>query len=93
MDLSELEQLQLEVMSELCVLSRDILVELCDFPVIAGPKFEHVIAKIWTALIMLISNYIQREELEQLGEKEMSDLLNLKCKISALQVQAIDQDR
>lgn len=80
-----MEHLQLEIIKELCVLSRDILVELCDFLTIAGPKFECVTGKGRTALITLISNYIQREELEELEDKGMSDLLHFQDKMFELQ--------
>ncbi|KAK0142717.1 hypothetical protein N1851_019351 [Merluccius polli] len=85
MDSSEMEQLQLEVIRELCVLPRDILVELCDFLTIAGPLFECVTGKGRTALITLISNYIQKEELEELEDQGMSDPLHLQDKIAELQ--------
>lgn len=80
-----MEELQIEVIRELCVLPRDILAELCDYLIIAGPELEHVTGKGRTALITLISNYIQREELEKLEDKGMADLLHLQDKISELQ--------
>lgn len=82
---SELEKVQLEVTRELCVLSRDILVELCDSLIIAGAEFEHVTGKGRTALITLISNYIQSEELEKLKDKGMAHLQHLQDKTSELQ--------
>lgn len=84
MDSSELEKLQLEIIGDLCLLSRDILVEICESLLIAGPTFEHVTGKNRTALITLISNHIQREELDELEDKGMSDLLHLKDKITEL---------
>ena len=80
-----MEQLQVAVIRELCLLPKDNLVELCAFLTIAGPKYEHVIDKGRTALITLISNYIQRDELEQLEDLGMSHLLDLQDKISELQ--------
>ena len=66
----------------------DILVELCDFLIIAGPEFEFVTGKSRTALMTLISNHIQREELEELEDKGMSFLLHFQDKMSELQVVA-----
>ena len=49
MESTELEKLQLEVKRELCLLPREDLVELCDYLIIAGAKFEHVTDKGRTA--------------------------------------------
>ena len=49
------------------------------------PLFECVTGKGPTALITLISNYIQRVELEELEDQGMSDLLHLQDKIAELQ--------
>ncbi|KAJ7983816.1 hypothetical protein DPEC_G00371070 [Dallia pectoralis] len=72
MESTGLEELQLEVIRALCLLPRESLVELCDYLIIAGAEFEHVTKKGRTALITLISNHIQREELEELEDKEKS---------------------
>ena len=79
-----LEGLQLEVIRVLCLLPRESLVELCDYLIIAGAEFEHVTNKSRTALITLISNHIQREELEKLEDQGMADLLHLQDKISEI---------
>jgi len=86
MESTELEELQLEVIRALCLLPRESLVELCDYLIIAGAEFEHVTNKGRTALITLISNHIQREELEELEDKGMADLLHLQDKMSELQI-------
>ncbi|KAJ8006629.1 hypothetical protein DPEC_G00109220 [Dallia pectoralis] len=86
MESTGLEELQLEVIRALCLLPRESLVELCDYLIIAGAEFEHVTKKGRTALITLISNHIQREELEELEDKGMADLLYLQDKISELQI-------
>lgn len=86
MESTKLEKLQLEVIRELCLLPRESLVELCDYLIIAGTEFEYMTDKGRTALITLISNHIQRGELEKLEDKGMSELLHLQDKISELQV-------
>lgn len=86
MESTELEELQLGVIRSLCLLPREILVELCDYLIIAGAEFEHVTNKGRTALITLISNHIQRGELEKLEDKGIADLLHLQDKISELQI-------
>ena len=53
---------------------------------LSGAKFEHVTDKGRTALITLISNHIQRVELEELEDEGMSDLLHLQDKMFELQV-------
>jgi hypothetical protein len=88
MDSSELEKIQLEVIKELRVLSRDHLVDLCVSLTIAGAEFEHVTGKGRAALITLISNYIQSEELGNLEDEGMSRLLHLQYNISELQTAA-----
>lgn len=88
MESLELEKLQIEVIRELCVLPREILLELCDFLLIAGPTFKHVAGKSRTALISLITNHIQSEELEEREDKGMADLLSLQDKINELQAAA-----
>lgn len=105
MDSSEFEQLQLEVISELCVLSRDILVELCDFLVFAGPKFEHNIAKIWTYSILkakfLCSRYKRQTKTDRFAasivkreqKKQDQDEEWILMEIEALQLQLITTEK
>ena len=82
---SEVELLQVEIIRELCELPRDTLADLCDFLLIAGEALEHVTGKSRRALIKLISDYIQREELEHLEDEGMAGLLVLRDKITELQ--------
>ena len=70
------------------MLSRDHLVDLCDSLTITGAEFEHVTGKGRAALITLISNYIQSEELGNLEDEGMSRLLHLQYNISELQTAA-----
>ena len=85
-----MEKLQLEIIGKLCVLPRDTLVELCDFLIIAGPELEFVTGRSRTALMTLISNHIQREELDELEDKGMSELLHFQDKMSELQAVTSD---
>lgn len=101
MDSSEFEQLQLEVISELCVLSRDILVELCDFLVFAGPH----IAKIWTYSILkakfLRSRYKRQTKTDRFAasivkreqKKQDQDEEWILMEIEALQLQLITTEK
>ena len=81
---SEMEQLQVEIFRELCELPRDALVELCDFLCIAGGALEHVTGKSRRALIKLVSDHMQREELEKQEDDGMTDLLLCKDKMTEL---------
>ena len=81
---SEVEQLQVEIFRELCELPRDALVELCDFLCIAGGALEHVTGKSRRALIKLVSDHMQREELEKQEDDGMTDLLLCKDKMTEL---------
>lgn len=85
MDSSDLEDLKLEVGGALYTLTRDALVEICDFLTIAGPKFEKVSGKNRSFLISYITNHLEREELDELEDQGMSELLGLKDKIIELQ--------
>lgn len=84
MESTELEKLQLGVIRELCVLSRESLRELCEY-FITGAELEQVSEKGRTALITLITSYIQRGELAGLEDQGMADLLHLQDKIHELQ--------
>lgn len=76
----------MEVIQALCTLSRDHLVDLCDFLAIAGPELEHVSGKSKTFFISLISTYLQREDLEDLEDKGMAELLCFRDKINEYQM-------
>lgn len=85
MDSSELEDLKLGVGGALYTLTRDALVEVCDFLAIAGPGFENVSGKSRSSLISYITRHLEREELSELEDEGMSELLSLKDKIIDLQ--------
>ncbi|XP_013877158.1 uncharacterized protein LOC106526962 [Austrofundulus limnaeus] len=85
MESTEAEALQLEIMGLLCTLPVDSLIGLCDFLTIAGLKFEHVTGKNRASLILMISNHLQSEELQNLEDMGMAQLLCFKDKITELQ--------
>ena len=84
MESIEIETLQLEILELLCTLPADNLKQLCDFLAIAGEKFEHVAGKNRTSLVTMISNHLQREELQELEDMGMSELLSVKDKVTEL---------
>lgn len=84
MESTEIETLQLEILGLLCTLPADNLKNICDFLTIAGPEFEHVAGKNRASLITMISNHLQREELQELEDMGLSELLFLKDKIAEL---------
>lgn len=85
MDSSEREDLKLEVGGALYTLTRDDLIEVCDFLHIAGSKFEIVSGKSRSSLIVHVTRHIEREELSELEDEGMVELLTLKDKIDELQ--------
>lgn len=89
MESTEIEKLQLEIIGSLCTLPIECLKELCDFLLIAGDQLEHVERKNRTSLILMISNHLQSEELQQLEDMGMTTLLTLKDKITELQIETM----
>lgn len=87
MESTEIETLQLEILGLLCTLPADKLKKLCVFLYIAGEEFEHVAGKNRASLITMISNHLQREELQELEDMGISELLFLKDKIAELQAE------
>lgn len=85
MESSGLEDLKLEVAGTLYTVTRDILIEVCDFLNIAGSKLERVSGKSRSSLISYIIQHLEREELGELEDEGMSELLILKDKIFELQ--------
>lgn len=77
-----IETLQLEILELLFTLPADDLKNVCDFLGIAGANFECVAGKSRPSLITMISNHLQREELEELEDMGMSELLFAKDKIT-----------
>ena len=90
---TEVEQLQVEIIGELCQLNRETLAELCDYLLIAGGAREHVDGKSQRALIRLISDHIERDALDLLEDKGMADLLDLRDKITELQTAAAAKEQ
>ena len=85
MESSQLEDLKLEVCRALYTLTRDDLIEVCDFLAIAGIRFEKVSGKSRSSLILHIISYLEREELSESEDGGMAELLMLKDKIVELQ--------
>lgn len=85
MDSSELEDLKLEIGGALYTLTRDTLIELCDFLTIAGPTFERVSGKSRSSLISHLTSHLEREELKELEDQGMAELLLLRDKIVEFQ--------
>lgn len=89
MDSSALEDLKLEVGGKLYTLTRDDLIEVCDFLTIAGSTFEYVSGKKRSSLISHVTMHLEREELRELEDQGMAELLVLKDKIVELQQAAL----
>lgn len=89
MESIEIETLQLEIFGLLCTLPADNLKSLCDFLAIAGEKFEHVAGKNRASLITMISNHLQREELQELEDMGISELLFVKDKVTELHARVV----
>lgn len=79
------EDLKIEIGGALYTLTRDDLVEVCDFLCIAGSKFENVSGKSRSALISLVTKHLNRESLSELEDQGMAELLLLKDKVVELQ--------
>ena len=87
MESSALDDLKLEIGGALYTLTRDALIEVCDFLSIAGPglTFENVKGKSRSALISHVTRHFEREELLTLEDQGMAELLRLQDKIAELQ--------
>ena len=85
MDSSEREDLKIEVGGALYTLTRDALIEVCDFLTIAGSEFEEVSGKSRSSLILHVTRHLEREELKELEDEGMAELLILRDKIVELQ--------
>ncbi|KAK0141138.1 hypothetical protein N1851_021879 [Merluccius polli] len=84
MESTEIETLQMEILELLCTLPADNLKKICDFLTIAGERFEHVAGKSRASLVTMISNHLQREELQEHEDMGMSELLFLKDQVTEL---------
>lgn len=61
-DISELEDLKLEVGGALYTLTQDTLVEVCDFLNIADPEDERISGQSRSSLISHITRHLERKE-------------------------------
>lgn len=84
MESNEIETLQMEILGLLCTLPADNLKSLCALLNIAGEGFEHVAGKNRASLITMISNHLQREELQELEDMGMSEVLSVKDEVTEL---------
>lgn len=84
--MNTLEDLRLEVVGTLYSLSSDHLIAVCDFLDIAGTQRENVLGKSRSFLIAHIVKYIERDEVDELEDQGMSFLLDLKDKITEIQL-------
>ena len=87
MESTPLDDLKLEIGGALYTLTRDALVDVCDFLLIAGPgsTLENVKGKSRSALISHVTRHLEREELLTLEDQGMAELLRLQDKIAELQ--------
>lgn len=81
--------MQLEVIQSLCTPSRECLVDLCDFLIIAGPEFEHLSGKSRASLISM--SHLQRAELDELENKGRAELLCFRDRIHECEVVSVAQ--
>lgn len=59
--------------------------EISDFLDIAGTNRENVVGKTRNALVSLIIQHVERDELSELEDEGMSEMLSLMDKITTLQ--------
>ncbi|XP_068115048.1 uncharacterized protein [Hyperolius riggenbachi] len=84
MESSGVEDLKVQVGGALYALSKDALLEICDFLSIAGPS-KNVADTSQSFIIVHIMSYLEREELCELEDQGMSELLMLQDKVKELQ--------
>lgn len=77
-----LEELQEEVVGELHTLTKDKLLEICDFLDISGEQRRDVQDKSRISLMTHIMRFLEREEAAELEDGGMSELLLLKDKMT-----------
>lgn len=77
-----LEELQEEVVGELHTLTKDKLLEICDFLDISGEQRRDVQDKSRISLMTHIMMFLEREEVAELEDGGMSELLLLKDKMT-----------
>lgn len=79
-----LEELQEEVVGELHTLTKDKLLEICDFLDISGEQRRDVQDKSRISLMTHIMMFLEREEVAELEDGGMSELLLLKDKMTEM---------
>lgn len=82
---SEVENLQFEIKAALLQLTPDQLMQISDFLEIAGTNRGNIIGKTRNALVSLIIQYVERDELSELEDEGMSELLSIVDMIKTLQ--------
>lgn len=82
--MSALEELLEEVVGGLNALTRDNLLEVCDFLKISGERRAAVEVKSRISLVTHVMKYLEREGVAELEDEGMSELLLLKDKITDL---------
>lgn len=82
---SEVENLQFEVKAALFQLTTDQLMQISDFLEISGTNRGNIVGKTRNALVSLIIQYVERDELSELEDEGMSELLSLMDMIKTLQ--------
>ena len=81
---SALEELQEEVVGELRTLTKDKLLEICDFLYISGEQRRDVQNKSRISLMTHIMMFLEREEVAELEDGGMSELLLLKDEMTEM---------
>lgn len=81
----EIENLQFEIKAALFQFATDQLMEISDFLDISGTNRENVVGKTRNALVSLIIQHIERDELSEYDDEGMSELLSLMDTITTLQ--------
>lgn len=81
---SALEELQEEVVGELHTLTKDKLLEICDFLEISGEQRRDVKDKSRIALMTRIMMFLEREEVAELEDGGMSELLLLRDEMTEM---------
>ena len=82
--MSALDELLEEVVGKLHALTRDNLLEICDFLKISGDRRAAVEAKSRISLVTHVLKHLEREEVADLNDDGMAELLMLTDKITDL---------
>ena len=85
-----LEELQEVEVGELHTLTKDKLLEICDFLDISGEQRRHFQDKSQKSLMTHIMMFLEREEVAELEDGGMSELLLLKDEITEM-ISGIDE--